>query len=147
MLLKLSVAIVGIVSLSSAYAQTQAKDPVGRMQQIVQSYVDNKSFMGTVLVAKDGKTLIDQGYGFADLEWNIPNTSVVKFRLGSITKQFTAASASREEVLKLAPSISSPQPPATRWSFTLFDFASTVPPRAATTPLSRARSILIWPSA
>lgn len=48
--------------------------------------------MGTVLVVKDGKTLIDQGYGSADLEWNIPNSPATKFRLGSITKQFTAAS-------------------------------------------------------
>ncbi|HTF63266.1 MAG TPA: serine hydrolase domain-containing protein, partial [Edaphobacter sp.] len=52
----------------------------------------DKSFMGTVLVVKDGKTLIDQGYGSADLEWNIPNDPSTKFRLGSITKQFTAAS-------------------------------------------------------
>jgi CubicO group peptidase (beta-lactamase class C family) len=48
--------------------------------------------MGTILVVKDGKTLINQGYGSADLEWNIPNTPSVKFRLGSLTKQFTAAS-------------------------------------------------------
>jgi CubicO group peptidase (beta-lactamase class C family) len=79
-------------SYSSAYAQAPATDPAPRMQQVIQSYVDNKTFMGTVLVVKDGKTLIDQGYGSADLEWNIPNTPTAKFRLGSITKQFTAAS-------------------------------------------------------
>jgi CubicO group peptidase (beta-lactamase class C family) len=79
-------------SYSSAYAQAPATDPAPRMQQVIQSYVDNKAFMGTVLVVKDGKVLIDQGYGSADLEWNIPNTPTAKFRLGSITKQFTAAS-------------------------------------------------------
>jgi CubicO group peptidase (beta-lactamase class C family) len=61
------------------------------MEQIVQSYVPGK-FMGTVLVAQDGKVLLDKGYGFANLEWDIPNTPTTKFRLGSITKQFTAAS-------------------------------------------------------
>jgi CubicO group peptidase (beta-lactamase class C family) len=95
MLRKLSVALVCIASLSSAHAQTRiqtpAKDPAARMQQVIQSYVDNKSFMGTVLVVKDGKTLIDEGYGSADLEWKIPNTPAVRFRLGSVTKQFTAA--------------------------------------------------------
>jgi CubicO group peptidase (beta-lactamase class C family) len=30
-------------------------------------------------------------YGMADEEWSIPNTPEVKFRLGSLTKQFTAA--------------------------------------------------------
>ena len=61
------------------------------MQQIVAGYTSDKTFMGTVLVVKDGNTLIDQGYGSADLEWNIPNSPSTKFRLGSITKQFTAA--------------------------------------------------------
>jgi CubicO group peptidase (beta-lactamase class C family) len=48
--------------------------------------------MGSVLVAQDGKILLDHGYGFANLEWQVPNSPATKFRLGSITKQFTAAS-------------------------------------------------------
>jgi CubicO group peptidase (beta-lactamase class C family) len=62
------------------------------MDQIVQSYLANKSFMGTVLVARGDRILLDKGYGSANLEWNIPNTPTTKFRLGSVTKQFTAAS-------------------------------------------------------
>ena len=50
------------------------------------------TFMGTVLVDRDGKAILDKGYGSADLEWNIPNAPDTRFRLGSITKQFTAAS-------------------------------------------------------
>ncbi len=92
MLRKLSIALVYISALTSVLAQAPAPDPTARMQQIIQSYVDNKQFMGTILVVTDGKTLINQGYGSADLEWNIPNTPSVKFRLGSLTKQFTAAS-------------------------------------------------------
>jgi CubicO group peptidase (beta-lactamase class C family) len=62
------------------------------MDQIVQSYVDNKQFMGAVLVAENGKVLLSKGYGSANLEWNIPDSPSTKFRLGSITKQFTAGS-------------------------------------------------------
>ena len=69
-----------------------AQNPTPRMQQIIQSFVTDKTFMGTVLVVKDDRTIIDQGYGDADLEWNIPNIPAAKFRLGSVTKQFTAAS-------------------------------------------------------
>ena len=69
-----------------------ADSSIARMEQVIQSYVADKRFMGTVLVVKDGKTIRDKGYGSADLEWNIPNTPDTKFRLGSITKQFTAAS-------------------------------------------------------
>jgi CubicO group peptidase (beta-lactamase class C family) len=62
------------------------------MEQIVQSYVADHHFMGTVLVARGGQVLFSKGYGSADLEWDVPNTPNTKFRLGSVTKQFTAAS-------------------------------------------------------
>ncbi|MFQ6041535.1 MAG: serine hydrolase [Candidatus Poribacteria bacterium] len=44
-----------------------------------------------VLVAKDGEILYQKGFGFANLEEHIPVTPDTKFRIGSITKQFTAA--------------------------------------------------------
>ena len=47
-------------------------------------------FSGTVLVARDGAPMVSKGYGWANAEWEIPNTPTTKFRLGSITKQFTA---------------------------------------------------------
>jgi len=75
-----------------ALTQSTTSDPTPRMQQIIASYANDKTFMGTVLVVKDGHTLVDQGYGSADLEWNVPNAPATKFRLGSITKQFTATS-------------------------------------------------------
>jgi CubicO group peptidase (beta-lactamase class C family) len=68
-----------------------AQDNVSRMEQVVQSYVDSKQFMGAALVARDGKVLLSKGYGFANLEWAVANSPASKFRLGSITKQFTAA--------------------------------------------------------
>jgi CubicO group peptidase (beta-lactamase class C family) len=69
-----------------------AEDDVARMEQIIQSYVSSKQFMGSALVARDGVVQLSKGYGSANLEWDIPNTSTTKFRLGSLTKQFTAAS-------------------------------------------------------
>ena len=68
-----------------------AQDNSARMEQVVQSYVANKQFMGSVLVAQDGKVVFSKGYGFANLEWDVPNSPTAKFRLGSVTKQFTAA--------------------------------------------------------
>ena len=84
--------ILALLLASSCFAQEKiSNESVTRMEQIVQSYVPGK-FMGTVLVAQDGKIVLDKGYGFANLEWDIPNTPTTKFRLGSLTKQFTAAS-------------------------------------------------------
>jgi CubicO group peptidase (beta-lactamase class C family) len=79
-------ALLPLVSLPA-----RAQD-VPRMERVIQEYVNQKAFMGAVLVVKDDKVILDKGYGSANLEWNIPNTPATKFRLGSLTKQFTAAS-------------------------------------------------------
>jgi CubicO group peptidase (beta-lactamase class C family) len=62
-----------------------------RLDQVANSYTTGNAFMGTVLVADGDQILLNKGYGFADLEWSIPNIPDTKFRLGSLTKQFTAA--------------------------------------------------------
>lgn len=46
--------------------------------------------MGSVLVARGEQVLLSKGYGMANLEHSIPNTSHTLFRIASITKQFTA---------------------------------------------------------
>src|SRR5271167_1428962 len=61
-----------------------------RLDQVASSYGAKNAFMGTVLVAKSDRVLLNKGYGMANLEWEIPNAPDVKFRLGSMTKQFTA---------------------------------------------------------
>src|ERR1700753_1709068 len=83
--------LAGLFLLFSA-AEMAAEAPGARMERVIQANVAAKRFMGTVLVVKDDKIILDKGYGSADLEWNIPNTPATKFRLGSLTKQFTAAS-------------------------------------------------------
>jgi CubicO group peptidase (beta-lactamase class C family) len=52
---------------------------------------------GIVHVAAAGQTLYSLGVGASDLEQELPNTPSTSFRVGSITKQFTAAA-----ILKLA---------------------------------------------
>ncbi|MBI3681432.1 MAG: beta-lactamase family protein [Acidobacteria bacterium] len=57
---------------------------------VVQPYADRKEFMGAVLVAKGDSTVFAKAYGFANLEWDVPNTMDTRFRIGSLSKQFTA---------------------------------------------------------
>src|SRR5215469_11987745 len=47
-------------------------------------------FTGTVLVTRDGKVLLDAGYGLADRAARVPNGPGTIFQVGSVTKQFTA---------------------------------------------------------
>ncbi|HXN73743.1 MAG TPA: serine hydrolase [Candidatus Acidoferrales bacterium] len=93
MVMKRIVLAVWLVTAAAALASASfGQENAPRMEQIVQSFVANKTFMGSVLVVRDKTVLFEKGYGSADLEWDIPNSPSTKFRLGSITKQFTAAS-------------------------------------------------------
>ena len=69
-----------------SYGQDEAK-----MDEAVQAFAKEGRFMGSVLVARGNQVLLSKGYGTANLEWAIPNDATTKFRLGSVTKQFTAA--------------------------------------------------------
>jgi D-alanyl-D-alanine carboxypeptidase len=62
-----------IVLAVPAHASS-AEAPADRLQQVVQPYVNAQMFMGSVLVAKDGKVVFSKSYGMADLEWSVPNS-------------------------------------------------------------------------
>jgi CubicO group peptidase (beta-lactamase class C family) len=67
-----------------------AQDTNAKFDEYMSAIAKQDRFMGSVLVARDGKVVFSKGYGMANLEFDIPNTPNTKFRLGSITKQFTA---------------------------------------------------------
>ncbi len=71
--------------------KSAGEQDLARMEQVIQNYASDGSFMGTVLAARDGEVILSKGYGMANLELEVPNTPSTKFRLGSVTKQFTAA--------------------------------------------------------
>jgi len=60
------------------------------LDKIFQDLTTANQFSGSVLIAKDGQVILSKGYGFADREKKIPNTPQTVFRIGHITKQFTA---------------------------------------------------------
>jgi CubicO group peptidase (beta-lactamase class C family) len=65
-------------------------DNATKIDKLISQYADCCSFTGAVLVSEHDKVIFKKGYGLANREWNIPNTPEVKFRLASITKQFTS---------------------------------------------------------
>jgi CubicO group peptidase (beta-lactamase class C family) len=62
-----------------------------RLDAVASAYATDKRFMGSVLVLDGDRVLLDRGYGEANRDWAIPDAPDVKFRIGSLTKQFTAA--------------------------------------------------------
>jgi CubicO group peptidase (beta-lactamase class C family) len=66
------------------------KDRILRIDSILTFYHRKEQFNGTALIAYDGKTIFEKGFGMSDKELNIPNTGETQFRIGSTSKQFTS---------------------------------------------------------
>jgi len=73
-------------------APGSATDPAvaAKVEDYMQAQVRASGFSGAILLARNGVPLVSKGYGFANAEWQIPNAPDTKFRVGSITKQFTS---------------------------------------------------------
>ena len=67
-----------------------AQDHAARIQEVLDLAHKYGQFNGSALVAENGKVVYKGAFGMANVEWGIGNTPDTKFRLGSITKQFTA---------------------------------------------------------
>src|SRR4026208_1216693 len=67
-----------------------AQDHAAKIQEVLSLAHKYRQFNGSALIAENGKVVYKGAFGLANMEWNIPNTPDTRFRLGSITKQFTA---------------------------------------------------------
>lgn len=95
--------LVLAIALSSIHAFAQANDSKLRADlrlpsnfaeqaaKYMRERVRVTGFSGAVIVAHDGRPVFREAYGLANHELSVANTPKTKFRLGSITKQFTAA--------------------------------------------------------
>jgi len=85
--------ILGIVFLVCSFILGQScsgSDYRSRVETHINAFVRLRTFGGSILVAQKGKVLVCKGYGMANYEHDVPNTPRTKFRIGSMTKQFTA---------------------------------------------------------
>jgi CubicO group peptidase (beta-lactamase class C family) len=90
-------AAVVMLSVLASTSICQAQDRVSgatlaRMDQVAQSFVAAGTFSGSVLVARGNDVVFSKGYGLASVERKTPNSPETRYRIASITKQFTAAS-------------------------------------------------------
>jgi CubicO group peptidase (beta-lactamase class C family) len=61
------------------------------IQELVEEYVNNKDFSGTVLVKQGDNIIFEGAYGYAHKGFKVPNNINTRFDTASITKLFTAA--------------------------------------------------------
>jgi CubicO group peptidase (beta-lactamase class C family) len=83
--------IFSLALLLALTGQLFAQSLEKKIDRFVLSYHNSELFNGNVLVIKNGKTLFQHSYGKADMQLGAPNGPETIFRIGSLTKQFTAA--------------------------------------------------------
>ena len=85
--------LLSVAALSGIVLAQAAPDPsVGtRVDEYMNALLSVQGIGGSVLVARDGKVIYQRGYGLADREQKRPNDPALRYRIGSLTKQFTAA--------------------------------------------------------
>ena len=79
--------LVAVATGLSASAQPD----VSSLDALVTAYHDTGRFSGTVLVADAGEVIYERGAGEANRSWRVPHAPDTRFRIASLTKQFTAA--------------------------------------------------------
>ncbi|GEP06061.1 serine hydrolase [Methylobacterium oxalidis] len=90
--------LLGLASLAAGPAHAEPdEDFATRAEALIRPFTAGGLFSGAILVAHRGQPVLRRAYGLANREWDVPNTPETRFRVGSITKQFTAAA-----ILKLA---------------------------------------------
>ena len=92
--LALTAVFIGLPGLSAA--QTVAPPEKGHLMdaldRVVQETVSADTMVGATVAVRYGDDLLfARGYGMADLEQHVPVTTSTVFKIGSVTKQFTAA--------------------------------------------------------
>lgn len=76
---------------SITHAAHAAPPPVAKIDAVMKGWTGTKTPGCAVAVTQAGKVTFAKGYGMADLERNVPITPATVFDIGSVSKQFTAA--------------------------------------------------------
>ena len=91
LLILLAVACTPPASPTTAASSTLSDEALSaELEAYMEQQAGNLSFSGAALVARQGRVLLQRGYGQASRLWKRPNTERTQFRIASISKQFTA---------------------------------------------------------
>lgn len=88
-------------SVSSAYCQESLQEDdlataITRARRLAREISTTSGVPGmTFAIGVDGKIIWEEGFGVADIEQNMPATSLTKYRVGSVAKSFAAAAVGK----------------------------------------------------
>ena len=84
--------LIGLSHYAAFCQDTETQSALQKVDAYIRAQEGQGAFRGSVLVGIDGRIVFEKGYGYADEEWGAKNTPTTKFRIASLTKQFTGAS-------------------------------------------------------
>src|SRR5215471_14832934 len=84
------VAATAAASCSNAAPTARPTTPAEKESSTLKRLAHDDLFEGSVLVARNGRVLLEGGFGMADRGLLTPNGPTTRFRIGSVSKQFTA---------------------------------------------------------
>ena len=86
-----TLASIFLIIASGLFGQLQDTKQLGKdIEKYMTASIKHDYFSGSILIAKNGKTIFSNGYGMANFEHQVPNTVNTVFNIGSIAKQFTS---------------------------------------------------------
>ena len=89
-LLILGILLVSTLACNQATNQNDTTNKVDKINELVGLFAAYDMFHGAILVVDNNEIIYKKGFGFANMEWDIPNTIDTKFLIASMTKSFTA---------------------------------------------------------
>ena len=88
--------LLALLVFSFCSCSTQAQDVRTQLENRARQLAEADDAPGiSIAVLHKGDTLLMKGYGYGDIENQVPATEKTVYRIGSITKQFTAAAIMR----------------------------------------------------
>ena len=88
--IQLSIGIITALIILLQSFRVQAQAVPDSLSLLAKNYFESSMFSGFVRVEHKGEILLNQSYGLADYQKLIPFSSESRFRIGSLSKQFTA---------------------------------------------------------
>jgi CubicO group peptidase (beta-lactamase class C family) len=85
-------ALIALALATPSGASAQGADSLSaRVDSILMRWSAPDRPFCAVGVARNGQTVLERGFGMANLEYDVPITPATIFETGSVAKQFTAA--------------------------------------------------------
>ena len=87
----LQIACMILLSVSAPCQAVTDKEIASRIEAYLKPFSETGNLIGTVLVARGGRTLFRQSYGMANFELRVANSNETRYHIASVCKPFTAA--------------------------------------------------------